>query len=58
MIPATEGVLRLQMKSKSSIPCTALVCIPLEVYQHFPTLNILITTVRLIAPLERASEGI
>lgn len=29
MIPATEGVLRLQMKSKSSIPCTALGCIPL-----------------------------
>ena len=29
MIPATEGVLRLQMKSKSSIPWTALGCIPL-----------------------------
>lgn len=28
MIPATEGVLRLQMKSKSSMPCTALVCRP------------------------------
>lgn len=29
MIPATEGVLRLQMKSKSSMPCTARGCIPL-----------------------------
>jgi hypothetical protein len=29
MIPATEGCLRLQMKSKSSMPWTALVCIPL-----------------------------
>ena len=30
MIPATEGVLRLQMKSKSSIPCTARGCRPLN----------------------------
>lgn len=30
MIPATEGVLRLQMKSKSSMPCTALGWRPLE----------------------------
>lgn len=34
MIPATEGVLRLQMKSKSSIPCTALVCMPLSCCQN------------------------
>ena len=30
MIPATEGVLRLQMKSKSSMPCTARGCKPLS----------------------------
>ena len=30
MIPATEGAFRLQMKSKSSIPCTARGCKPLE----------------------------
>src|SRR5687768_17601251 len=29
MMPATEGDLRLQMKSKSSIPCTARGCRPL-----------------------------
>lgn len=29
MMAATEGVDRLQMKSKSSIPCTARGCIPL-----------------------------
>jgi len=29
-MPATEGVLRLQMKSKSNIPCTALACRPLH----------------------------
>lgn len=30
MIPATEGVVRLQMKSKSSMPWTARGCIPLD----------------------------
>lgn len=30
MIPATEGVVRLQMKSKSSMPWTARGCIPLH----------------------------
>jgi hypothetical protein len=30
MIPATEGVVRLQMKSKSSMPWTARGCRPLE----------------------------
>ena len=30
MMPATEGVLRLQMKSKSSMPWTALGCRPLQ----------------------------
>jgi len=29
MMAATEGVLRLQMKSKSSMPCTARGCMPL-----------------------------
>jgi hypothetical protein len=28
-MPATDGLLRLQIKSKSSMPCTALGCIPL-----------------------------
>lgn len=56
MIPATEGVLRLQMKSKSSMPCTALGCMPLDWVSSAPlslrgvcgTWNILYEASRLV----------
>src|SRR5436853_6288405 len=38
MIPATEGVDRLQMKSKSSMPWTAFGCMPLQTGQPFLSL--------------------